>query len=132
MWFIVISALVINMAGFASSSWAASSLIPESGPPGAVVNIAGKGFGQFRSAQDNRVLFQGTPALIQRWDSDLIVVKVPLRATNGPVEVVRGKKRTTVGTFTVQKPTVDVVTPTEVEPGALLQITGAHFTNTAG
>ena len=132
MWFIVISALVINMAGFASSSWAASSLIPESGPPGAVVNIAGKGFGQFRSAQDNRVLFQGTPALIQRWDPDLIVVKVPLRATNGPVEVVRGKKRTTVGTFTVQKPTVDVVTPTEVEPGALLQITGAHFTNTAG
>ena len=132
MWFIVCCALVVPMAGFASSSWAESRLIPETAPPGAVVNIAGKGFGQFRSAQENRVLFRGIPALIQRWDPDLIVVKVPLRATNGPVEVVRGKKKTTVGSFTVQTPTVQTVMPTEVEPGGLLQITGANFTNTAG
>jgi hypothetical protein len=132
MWFIFICVLVAPVAGFTTSAWAENNVIPEAAPPGAVVSIAGKGFGQFRSAQENRVLFRGTPALIQRWDPDLIVVKVPLRATNGPVEVVRGKKKTTVGTFTVQKPAVEAVTPTEVEPGALLQITGANFTNTPG
>jgi hypothetical protein len=132
MWFIFICVLVAPVAGYTTSAWAENNVIPEAAPPGAVVSIAGKGFGQFRSAQENRVLFRGTPALIQRWDPDLIVVKVPLRATNGPVEVVRGKKKTTVGTFTVQKPAVEAVTPTEVEPGALLQITGANFTNTPG
>lgn len=132
MWFILFCAILAPLTGVTTSAWAESSVIPEAAPPGAVVSIAGKGFGQFRSAQENRVLFRGTPALIQRWEPDLIVVKVPLRATNGPVEVVRGKKKTTVGTFTVRKPTVHVVTPTEVEPGALLQITGTNFTNTAG
>lgn len=132
MWFIVCCAFIVPIAGFASSSWAESRLIPESAPPGAVVNIAGKGFGQFRSAQNNKVLFRGIPALVQRWDRDLIVVKVPLRATNGPVEIVRGKNKTTVGPFTVQKPTVQAVMPTEVEPGGLVQITGTNFTNTAG
>src|SRR6476660_3584984 len=114
MWFILFCALIAPVAGLTSSTWAASSsLIPESAPPGAVVNISGKGFGQFRSAQENRVLFHGAPALIQRWDPDLIVVKVPLRATNGAVEVVRGKKKTRVGTFTVQTPVIRSVTPTE-------------------
>lgn len=132
MWFIFLSVLLAPIAGFTASAWAENSIMPDTAPPGAVVSIAGKGFGQFKSAQDNRVLFHGTPALIQRWDPDLIVAKVPLRATNGPVEVVRGKKKTTVGTFTVQKPIVQAVTPTEVEPGALLHITGANFTNTSG
>ncbi|MBA2252276.1 MAG: hypothetical protein H0W13_06155, partial [Nitrospirales bacterium] len=132
MWFIFLCVWLAPVAGFTTSAWAESSLIPDAAPPGAVVSIAGKGFGQFRSAQENRVLFRGTPALIQRWDPDLIVVKVPLRAANGPVEVVRGKKKSTVGTFSVQKPTVQALMPTEVEPGALLQITGANFTNTAG
>src|SRR5207253_10946989 len=113
MWFILFFSLIVPLAVFTPPAWAESSLIPESAPPDAVVNVAGKGFGQFRSAQDNRVLFRGAPALIQRWDPDLIVVKVPLRATSGPVEVVRGKKKTTVGSFTVQKPTVQAVTPAE-------------------
>jgi hypothetical protein len=132
MWFILLCVLAVPVSGFTASAWAESSLIPDAAPPGAVVSIAGKGFGQFRSAQDNRVLFRGTPALIQRWDPNLIVVKVPLRAANGPVEVVRGKKKTAVGTFTVQRPTIQAVTPTEVEPGSLLQIAGTNFTNTAG
>src|SRR6476659_7661543 len=132
MWMIVLCLFLAPTMGASTSAWAEQALVPDTAPPGAVVSITGKGFGSFRSAQENRVLFHGAPALIQRWDPDLIVVKVPLRATNGAVEVVRGQKKTIVGSFTVQKPTVQAVTPTEVEPGALLQITGAHFTNTAG
>ncbi|MGH7231120.1 MAG: IPT/TIG domain-containing protein, partial [Nitrospiraceae bacterium] len=108
------------------------NLTPSSAAPGATVNIGGKGFGQFRSTQENRVLFQGTPALIQRWDPDLVVVKVPLRATTGPVEVWRGKKKIQAGIFTVQQPTIEAVTPPKAEPGATLQIIGSYFGNTAG
>jgi len=132
MWIIVLCLFLAPTMGASTSAWAEQALIPDTAPPGAVVSITGKGFGSFRSAQENRVLFHGVPALIQRWEADLIVVKVPLRATNGAVEVVRGKKKTRVGTFTVQTPVIRSVTPTEVEPGGLLQIAGTNFTNTSG
>src|SRR5919201_3395162 len=88
----------------ASSAWADSNLSPEAAPPGATVTISGKDFGSFKSTHDNKVTFNGMAALIQRWDSDLIVTKVPLKATSGAVEVIRGKKRLRVGSFTVQQP----------------------------
>ncbi|MEW6544804.1 MAG: IPT/TIG domain-containing protein [Nitrospirota bacterium] len=111
---------------------AASVLSPDAAPPGATVTIAGKGFGTFKSTQQNRVLFDGLPALIQRWEADLIVVKVPLRAANGPVEIVVGRKKQVVGRFTVQQPTIQAIQPAETEPGSTIQIAGAHFGNTAG
>lgn len=126
LWFLGVSLLV------SCPVWAETGLFPEAGPPGATVTIAGKGFGNFKSTQENKVSFNGTPALIQRWDPDLVVVKVPLKATTGPVEVARGKKRLPVGSFTVQQPTIQAVTPGEAEPGTVLQITGQSFGNTAG
>lgn len=132
MWMIVFCLLMVQLTGPSISMGAQTVLIPDTAPPGAVVSITGKGFGSFRSAQDNRVLFHGVPALIQRWEADLIIVKVPLRATNGPVDVVRGKKKIRIGDFTVQRPAIQSVTPAEVEPGAVLQVVGNNFTNTAG
>ncbi len=120
------------MAGAGAEVRAQASLAPEAASPGAAVTIAGKGFGSFKSSQANRVLFNGVPALVQRWEPELIEVRVPLRATSGPVQVVRGKKKLTVGTFTVTKPVVEAVTPAETEPGSVIQITGQHFGNTAG
>jgi IPT/TIG domain len=113
-------------------AWADVDLFPEAAPPGATLTISGKGFGTFKSTQDNKVLVNGAPALIQRWEPELVVVKVPLKATSGPVELIRGKKRLVAGTFTVRQPTIQSVTPAEAEPGAVLQIAGEHFGNTAG
>jgi hypothetical protein len=96
------------------------------------VALSGKGFGAFKSTRENHVLFSGAPALIQRWEPELVEVKVPVRAKDGPVEVVRGKKRIKVGTFTVQRPTIESLSPTETEPGAVVQVIGRHFGNTAG
>lgn len=120
------------LAGLASPALADISLSPDAAPPGATVVISGKGFGQFKSTRNNRVLFNGLPALIQQWDPELIAAKVPLRATSGPVTVVAGKKTVKAGAFTVQQPTIRSVTPTEIEPGAVLQIAGEHFGTTAG
>ena len=119
-------------AGLSVAALSATELHPATAVPGATVAIGGKGFGTFRSVQVNRVTVGGIPALIQRWESDLIEVKVPFQARSGPVEVMVGKKRMAAGTLTVVQPTITAVTPEEIEPGHTLQITGVHFGATAG
>ncbi|HEX9743425.1 MAG TPA: IPT/TIG domain-containing protein [Nitrospiraceae bacterium] len=121
-----------TMFSLASPVLAETSLSPQSAPPGATVVISGKGFGSFTSTSDNRVLFNGLPALVQQWDSEFIAVKVPLHVTTGPVTVINGKKTITAGAFAAQQPTIRTVTPAEVEPGSVLQIAGEHFGTTAG
>ena len=107
-------------------------LSSRSAPPGAMLSLSGKGFGDFKSTQINRVLFSGVPALVQRWEPEVIEVRVPFRAKSGPVEVIVGKKRLQAGTFTVVTPHITAITPQEAERGSLLQITGRHFGMTSG
>ena len=71
-----------------------AEVFPTEGPPGTTVTISGEGFGDFQNTQDNRVEFQGVPALIQSWEPDFILVKVPLKATSGPVVVMNGSEKT--------------------------------------
>ncbi len=116
--------------------WAATpptmQLTPSTATPGATVSIGGKGFGSFRSVQFNRVTFSGVPALIQRWEQDLIEVKVPFQAQSGPVEVRIGKKTLVAGTFSLVLPRITAVTPSSIEPGHSIEISGEHFGITAG
>ena len=127
---IVLWASLTVAVGAATPS--AIELHPSTAVPGATVSIGGKGFGTFRSVQVNRVTVSGVPALIQRWEPDLIEVKIPFQAQSGPVEVMAGKKKMAAGTLTVVQPTITAVTPAEIEPGHTLQITGANFGVTAG
>lgn len=110
----------------------APALQPDAAVPGATLSITGKGFGPFKSTRFNQVTFQGTPALIQRWEPDIIEVRVPFQASNGPVEVIIGKKRLKAGQFTRLQPTIHSLTPAEAEPGTILEIAGEHFGHTAG
>ena len=100
--------------------------------PGATLSLIGKGLGNFTSVQINKVTINGVPALVQRWESDLIEVKVPFRAASGPVEVFVGKKKIPAGTLTVVSPQIEAIIPTEAERGTMLQITGRNFGVTAG
>ena len=119
-------------AGVFASTPSALELHPSTAVPGATVSIGGKGFGAFRSVHVNRVTVGGVPALIQRWESDLIEVKVPFQAQSGPVEITAGKKKMAAGTLTVVQPAITAVTPAEIEAGHTVQIAGAHFGVTAG
>jgi hypothetical protein len=121
----------LTVAVFAAAP-SALELHPSTVVPGATVSIGGKGFGAFRSVHVNRVTVSGVPALIQRWESDLIEVKVPFQAQSGPVEIIAGKKKMTAGKLIIMQPTITAVTPEEIEPGHTVQITGAHFGTTAG
>lgn len=95
--------------------------------PGATVTLNGKGFGPFKSTVFNKVTVNGQSALVQRWEPELIEVKVPLKATSGFVEVVIGKKKVLAGLLTIVTPQIEAITPTEAERGGTLQITGRNF-----
>jgi hypothetical protein len=131
-------ALIVTALGFAGApqGFGASTrpvtLQPDHATPGATLSLSGKGFGNFQSVQTNKVTVNGVPALVQRWESDLIEVKVPFKTTSGPVEVVVGKKKLPAGTLTIVQPHIERITPAETERGTLLQITGRHFGVTAG
>ncbi|HKO29590.1 MAG TPA: IPT/TIG domain-containing protein, partial [Nitrospiraceae bacterium] len=128
--------VMVLWAGLSADVFAAApsvlELHPSTSVPGATLSIGGKGFGAFRSVQVNRVTVGGVPALIQRWESDLIEVKVPSKAQSGLVEVMAGKKKMVAGTLTVVHPAITTVTPEEIEPGHTVQVAGVHFGVTAG
>lgn len=121
-----------NLALQTHASPRAIELSAASLAPGATLSLSGTGFGVFQSVHANKVTVNGVPALIQRWDPDLIEIKVPFKATTGPVEIVAGKKRLQAGSVTIVTPQIDALTPTEAERGAVLRITGKHFGTTAG
>jgi len=124
--------LLLNSPAYAATQGAAPQVQPSAGVPGATVSIVGKGLGSFKSLQINRVTFGGSPALIQRWDPEVIEVRVPSRAQSGPVEVTIGKKKLSAGLFTVVYPKITSISPASIEPGHSIEISGEHFGVTAG
>lgn len=109
-----------------------AELLPEAGPPGTTVTISGQDFGPFQSTQVNGVEFNGVSALIQLWEPDFIMVKVPLKATSGPVRVTNGQTQMEAGEFTIQQVQITQLDPPEAEAGSTLVIHGKHFGSTAG
>ncbi|MDH5668981.1 MAG: hypothetical protein OEY86_13305, partial [Nitrospira sp.] len=117
----------MSVGGVALSVQAETSTIElssKSVPPGATLSLSGTEFGSFLSAQNNRVTVNGIPALVQRWESDLIEIKVPFKASSGPVEIVADKRTLQAGTLTIVRPKIEAITPTETERGAVVEITG--------
>ncbi|MDH5563317.1 MAG: IPT/TIG domain-containing protein [Nitrospirota bacterium] len=111
---------------------AQAEIFPTGGPPGTTVTISGEGFGDFKNTQENRVEFEGVPALIQSWEPDFILVKVPLKARSGSVMVLNGAQKREAGVFTLQAVKITKVSPSEAEAGSLVTVEGEHFGNTAG
>src|SRR5206468_8089898 len=107
-------------------TWAASAINPDSGPIGIAVTITGEGFGKFVSTKDNAVHFgkKKAPGLVEQWEDGRIIVRVPRKATTGPVLVKPGQGTKTAGVFTVEMPTIKEVSPEEAAPGARGQIRG--------
>ncbi|MGZ8384091.1 MAG: IPT/TIG domain-containing protein [Nitrospira sp.] len=135
LWSLVLVFTAIGFAGVPQGFGASVrpvTLQPDHATPGATLWLSGKGFGNFQSVHVNKVTVNGVPALVQRWEADVIEVKVPFKATSGPVEVMVGKKKLSAGTLAIVQPHIESITPTEADRGTLLQITGQHFGVTAG
>ena len=132
---VVFLSLAIPYGGTLSPVYAGKTgieLSSRSSIPGATVVLNGKGFGTFKSTQFNRVTVNGVSALVQRWEREIIEIKVPFRATSGPVEVLMGKKKLSAGPLIIMAPRIAAITPTEAERGTTLEITGHYFGLSAG
>ena len=123
-------ALFVLSLGWSTPAW--PELFPEGGPPGMTVTVGGADFGEFESTEVNRVEFDGVPALIQLWEPDMVMVKVPLAAKTGKVLVISGGKRVEVGEFSLREVQITRLVPPKAEPGSVLVIEGENFGNTAG
>ncbi len=129
-WKSCIFSIAFLASSLSSVTWA--DLFPEIGPPGTTVTIGGGAFGEFVSTGVNKVEFNGASALIQLWEPDLIMVKVPLAAKTGDVTVQTAETTLSVGQYSVKKVTISKLVPSEVESGDILVIEGKYFGNTAG
>lgn len=131
----VIFSAVVCLAAALGVAYGATSpieLSARSATPGSTLTLSGKSFGTFKSVQVNRVTVNGVPALVQRWEPELVEIKVPYKATSGPVEAFVGKKKLSAGSIEIVTPQIESITPTEAERGTLLQINGRNFGMTAG
>ncbi len=131
---ILLSTAIFLTGGTLSPKAGATSieLSSQSATPGATLSLSGKGFGQFESVLVNRVTVSAVPALVQRWEPDVIEVKVPFKATTGPVEVFVGERKLQAGRVIIVTPHIDAINPDEAERGTVLEITGRNFGKTAG
>ena len=123
---------IIGVLATAGPAWATATINPDSGPIGITVTITGEGFGKFLLTRDNTVLFGNALGLVEHWEDGRIVVRVPSKASTGPVTIKAGKKTQKTGVFTVEIPTVTEVSPTAAPPGQTVQIIGRNFGPTMG
>lgn len=134
-WIITLGGVLLYGYGSVATLEAGQSnltLQPATGVPGSTISIVGKGLGNFKSTQFNRVMFGGVAALIQRWEADVVEIRVPSKAQTGVVNVLIGKKKLSAGTFTVVYPKIKSITPQEIESGQTIEILGENFGVTAG
>lgn len=103
-----------------------TALVPAQGRFGTLVTLTGHNFAG--TASTNRVTFNGVVAPVQRVTSTTLTVLVPAGATTGALTLTTADGGARSTSFTVfQPPTLSSVTPGEGQPGAVVTLTGTHF-----
>lgn len=114
-----------------------SDVDPRSGVVGTIVTVTGSNFGLLKTGADSAT-FNGIAAAIVRWSDTRLILGVPDGATTGPFVVRTRHGSSDPIAFTVtggpgsQRPQIDSVSPTEVEAGQAVTITGSRFGDTRG
>ncbi len=106
-----------------------TSFNPTSGPIGTTVIITGTNFST--TPANNRVMFNGTTAVVLSSTATSITATVPAGATRGRISVTTSVGPvTSAGNFTVTcglVPTITSFTPSTGAPGTIVTITGTNF-----
>ena len=113
-----------------SGQLAILAFIPTHGEAGTQVTIEGQGFGA--SPASDSVTFNGTPATVVSTSATQIVTMVPAGATTGPISVSTGGNTAVSATpFVIDDtglpPTISAISPTIVNAGATVTVTGTQL-----
>ncbi len=131
--------VVVRVNGFDSNGVAftvvptatLSAVTPAAGAIGAVVTIAGSGFGPAQGSSTLR--FNGTAASPTAWSDSSITAAVPATASSGNMVVRAGGVDSNVLPFSVvPPPSLSSLSPTQGTPGSVVTISGASFGATPG
>lgn len=121
---------LLAISRWTSTSVSVIEFTPNSGPVGESVTIWGTGFSS--TASENTVTFNSVGATVTSATPTQIVATVPSGATTGPITVTSPSGSATssnsfvVGTAT-GVPTISGFSPTVVNPGAAVTISGTNF-----
>ncbi len=105
-----------------SSALGPIHISPDTGLASVLVTITGSGFDTV--AANDRVTFNGKPAVVQSASPTSLIVTAP-DTTSGPVSVAIGSQHVTGPLFQYQTMTVDTVMPTQGPAGTRVTITGS-------
>jgi sugar lactone lactonase YvrE len=107
-----------------------TAITPSQGRAGTLVTLTGRKFAT--TTASNRVAFNGVAAPVQSATSTSLTVRLPPGATTGAVTVTTADGGARGTSFTVfQPPTLTSVSPGEGQPGAVVVLSGTHFSTVA-
>jgi carbon monoxide dehydrogenase subunit G len=108
-----------------------SSISPTALSPGTQVTLTGTGFG---SAQGNGSVILGPEATgtVVSWSSTKIVATVPAELVPGNAQVEQNGATSNGVAFTIVPPTLTSISPTAVDPGMQMTLTGTGFGTAQG
>ena len=119
------------LAGGGGSAPVVTSLLPNSGQPGALLLISGSNFGL--GGIGNTVTLNGVTCIPTSWSTSTIIVTVPQNVSSGNIAVTVGGIGSNGVPFTVTgPPAITGVSPSAGPVGALVTIAGINFGSMAG
>lgn len=109
-----------------------NSITPDTGGPGTLVYIQGKGFGSVQGA--NFISYAGITVMPNSWTDNQITVTIPQNAaTNGSFQItVGGVTSNTSNAFYSNNPVISYISPQTANSGTHIVITGQYFGTTQG
>ena len=118
---------ILSISQYASTTVSITSFNPTSGITGISVTINGTGFSPTPS--QNVVKFNGTTASVISSTATQIVATVPSGATTGLISVTVGAgSGSSTQPFVVgQAPTISTFSPSPIDPGTSITVTGTNF-----
>lgn len=103
------------------------SFTPLQSRAGAAVTVSGRNF--VAEAAGNKVAFNGVAAPVLGATDSTLTVRVPANAFSGKIQVLTpdGAAHSSRDYIIFQPPTLTAVVPAEAVPGAIITLTGSHF-----
>ena len=108
-----------------------SSISPRSGRSNTLVTVTGSNFGSSRGSSTVRIRFAAIPSFTA-WSNSRIQFRIPVNSRSGNLSVRTSEGTSNAVFLEVTSPYLSRVSPTRVEPGDRLTLTGANFRSIRG
>jgi hypothetical protein len=122
---------VVSISNWTATTQHVAGFMPEAGHAGTPITIYGNGFSP--TPAQNAITIGGVSASVSGATSTTLFSVIPQGAVTGPIAVtVNGVTATSLQNVVVYRPVISGFTPTLVNPGGAVTLTGDHFNRVPG